>query len=171
MASDNSKTELSDAVLRKRVIYNRWYAKNRVKHLEAVKARAETISAELAEYQRQYRKDNSEKLLIFSRQPEVKVRKKIQALVRFAKLNEEVRAVFHRDHHRRKREKAAGRLRPDVCDVCEQPNLNGRALSFDHCHISGNFRGWLCDNCNKALGFAKDDPEILDKLAAYLRPL
>lgn len=54
--------------------------------------------------------------------------------------------------------------RPDNCYVCDAP---GRTV-FDHCHKKGHFRGWLCNNCNTALGFAKDDPTVLRKLADYL---
>ena len=39
---------------------------------------------------------------------------------------------------------------------------------FDHCHDSNKFRGWLCNNCNLALGHFKDDPLTLVKAAQYL---
>jgi hypothetical protein len=41
-------------------------------------------------------------------------------------------------------------------------------LCFDHNHRSGQFRGLLCDRCNKALGLVDDDPEILRSLAVYV---
>jgi hypothetical protein len=65
-------------------------------------------------------------------------------------------------------EKKAGRQRPLVCEICAEPEPKGRKLHFDHCHKSGRFRGWLCNRCNKALGMARDDPEILVRMAAYL---
>lgn len=49
----------------------------------------------------------------------------------------------------------AGRERPPVCDICRELN---RQICFDHCHLSGSFRGWLCDRCNKTLGIVKDSP-------------
>jgi Recombination endonuclease VII len=60
--------------------------------------------------------------------------------------------------------KKAGRPRPDVCEIC------GRSgpICFDHNHLNGAFRGWLCAGCNAALGMAHDDPELLRKLALYL---
>jgi hypothetical protein len=57
-----------------------------------------------------------------------------------------------------------GRVKPSVCDVCG----NGGKICFDHSHAHGNFRGWLCNRCNLILGHAKDNPEILRKLATYL---
>lgn len=70
---------------------------------------------------------------------------------------------------RDEQERAAGRPRPDLCEVCgEQEQRRGRKLCFDHDHQCGHFRGWLCSRCNLALGNARDNPEILRALAAYL---
>jgi hypothetical protein len=38
----------------------------------------------------------------------------------------------------------------------------------DHCHRTGKVRGVLCRPCNLALGFAKDRPAVLRRLANYL---
>lgn len=71
------------------------------------------------------------------------------------------------DNHARRKEQEATRPRPDLCEVCNRTNW--RRMNFDHDHKTGLFRGWLCDQCNKALGNAEDSPETLDKLASYLR--
>lgn len=64
---------------------------------------------------------------------------------------------------------AAGRPRPDHCEVCGyKPAEGGRGLHFDHCHETGKFRGWLCNWCNLALGHVKDDPARLRALISYL---
>jgi len=65
-------------------------------------------------------------------------------------------------------EKAAGRKRPNVCDLCSGVGLLGKGIVFDHCHQSGEFRGWLCDRCNKVLGLVYDDPDVLQKMIGYL---
>lgn len=39
---------------------------------------------------------------------------------------------------------------------------------LDHCHETGEFRGFLCSNCNQGIGKFKDDPEILLNAIAYL---
>ena len=56
------------------------------------------------------------------------------------------------------------------CKVCEVEAGDGRTtrLVVDHCHKSNNFRGLICNNCNMALGNAKDNSETLRKLADYL---
>lgn len=56
---------------------------------------------------------------------------------------------------------------PVGCEICGQNNTN-RALHFDHCHTTGRFRGWLCHHCNTGLGAARDNPDILRRMIAYL---
>lgn len=52
------------------------------------------------------------------------------------------------------------------CAVCgEEPD---KALCVDHNHKTGKVRELLCNGCNSALGFARENPEILRKLADYL---
>ena len=58
---------------------------------------------------------------------------------------------------------------PECCEVCGKKNKAGTNLSFDHDHKTGKFRGWLCSKCNRILGFADDDIEILEKLIVYLK--
>lgn len=59
----------------------------------------------------------------------------------------------------------AGRPRPTICDLCHE---NNGGIVFDHCHERGNFRGWLCDRCNKVLGLVKDSASLLESMARYL---
>src|SRR5262245_5811176 len=59
----------------------------------------------------------------------------------------------------------AGRPRPTICEVC---GASSKRICFDHCHTSGQFRGWLCSGCNSALGMVKDNAETLRRLADYL---
>lgn len=42
-------------------------------------------------------------------------------------------------------------------------------LSIDHDHITGKVRGLLCQRCNRMLGHAKDNINILKKAIKYLR--
>jgi hypothetical protein len=64
----------------------------------------------------------------------------------------------------RKQERLAGRKKPTECEACG----NDVRLCFDHCHKCKKFRNWLCHNCNVILGHAKDNPELLRKLARRL---
>ena len=55
------------------------------------------------------------------------------------------------------------------CHVCQVPEIECRVrLCMDHCHKTGRFRGWLCENCNKAAGHLKESAEIAHKLIEYL---
>lgn len=55
-----------------------------------------------------------------------------------------------------------------ACAVCGS-HPDGRDLCVDHDHVTGQVRGLLCDLCNRMLGQAGDNPDLLDRGAAYLR--
>lgn len=65
----------------------------------------------------------------------------------------------------KQRLKIAGIPKPNDCPICKR---NEYRIVFDHCHKSGNFRGWICDQCNKVLGLVKDSPIILKGMIKYL---
>lgn len=69
-----------------------------------------------------------------------------------------------------------------VCAICGRPETRSAGhgkgafpLSVDHCHETRNsgkgkgIRSLLCQACNIGLGKFDDDPELLEKAAAYLR--
>ena len=64
------------------------------------------------------------------------------------------------------------RARPNNCEICGRRDVEQghrmRTLCLDHDHNTGLFRGWLCRQCNSALGLVKDNPVILERLIAYL---
>lgn len=62
-----------------------------------------------------------------------------------------------------------------TCAVCGK--LNGtdmhrpgvtKELSVDHNHRTGQLRGLLCNDCNRAIGQLQDSPELCRKAAEYL---
>lgn len=60
-----------------------------------------------------------------------------------------------------------------LCAICRQPESvirGGRTISLavDHDHRTGRIRGLLCAACNKAIGYARDDPSLLQAAIAYL---
>ncbi|HYT41936.1 MAG TPA: endonuclease VII domain-containing protein [Methylomirabilota bacterium] len=54
------------------------------------------------------------------------------------------------------------------CSICKKETKD-RNLAIDHHHGSGVVRSLLCTNCNSVIGFALEDPEILENAAAYIR--
>lgn len=57
------------------------------------------------------------------------------------------------------------------CAICatDAPGGKGNRLHVDHDHATGEVRGLLCTNCNRALGYFKDDGALLLKATAYLQ--
>jgi hypothetical protein len=61
-----------------------------------------------------------------------------------------------------------------VCAGCQSPSTNEkRTKNFcvDHDHKTGKIRGLLCGPCNRGLGYLHDSPELLERLAAYVRAI
>jgi len=56
------------------------------------------------------------------------------------------------------------RPKPTLCEIC----LLEKPLCWDHDHRTGKHRGWLCQNCNTALGHFYDDPNNLSRAITYL---
>lgn len=61
-----------------------------------------------------------------------------------------------------------------LCQSCGEPESfmkNGevRSLSIDHDHNTGAVRGLICNSCNRAIGFAKENADRLQACAEYLR--
>jgi hypothetical protein len=56
-----------------------------------------------------------------------------------------------------------------LCAICRKPeSVEGRSLSVDHCHLTGQVRGLLCTRCNQCLGRLDDNVDIIRNMAAYL---
>ena len=55
-----------------------------------------------------------------------------------------------------------------ICGATKPGRKTNKHFLVDHNHKTNKVRGLLCFNCNKMLGAAKDNPEILRKAAKYL---
>jgi hypothetical protein len=54
---------------------------------------------------------------------------------------------------------------PEVCEIC-----GGRGkMCLDHCHENNVFRGWLCDDCNIAIGRVKENVDTLKAMIEYIQ--
>jgi hypothetical protein len=54
-----------------------------------------------------------------------------------------------------------------LCHATEPGNKSG--WHTDHCHTTKKVRRILCYRCNTGLGKFKEDPELLERAAAYIR--
>lgn len=54
--------------------------------------------------------------------------------------------------------------RKSRCEIC------GRKceLRLDHDHATNTFRGWLCNSCNRGLGYLRDDVKVCRAATQYL---
>ena len=54
----------------------------------------------------------------------------------------------------------------EPCDLCGNPVYKNWQL--DHCHDTGEFRGWLCKGCNTGLGSIGDTFESVVNALKYI---
>lgn len=53
-------------------------------------------------------------------------------------------------------------------EVKDKGGKKSGAWCCDHDHIKGNFRGWLCHDCNRGIGNFKDNVSRLQNAIEYL---
>jgi hypothetical protein len=70
---------------------------------------------------------------------------------------------------RRRKAKLPKPTRPQAlrCECCHKKPK--RTMHLDHCHATGAFRGWLCVNCNTAIGKLGDNLAGVLRAVEYLR--
>lgn len=72
---------------------------------------------------------------------------------------------YQKERARRICEELASRPRANACEICHELQ---ELTVYDHNHKTGEFRGWLCNRCNRVLGLCADNPSLLAGLASYL---
>jgi hypothetical protein len=60
------------------------------------------------------------------------------------------------------------RPEPAHCECCGNPPNGSGLLHLDHCHETGEFRGWLCLSCNAGIGQLGDSALGLIRALDYL---
>ncbi len=56
-----------------------------------------------------------------------------------------------------------------VCAICKGHDAQGAKLSVDHCHTTNQIRGLLCRTCNVAIGYLREDINLLESSIEYLK--
>jgi hypothetical protein len=58
----------------------------------------------------------------------------------------------------------------NCCAICGSNDAGGpgKRFTIDHNHATGEVRGLLCNNCNRALGHFQDSPRLISKALDYL---
>lgn len=54
------------------------------------------------------------------------------------------------------------------CEICGEAFSDENGKVVDHCHETNGVRGFLCNPCNKMLGFARDRPAVMFSAGNYL---
>lgn len=54
------------------------------------------------------------------------------------------------------------------CAICEKTLDSASKAHLDHNHKTKEIRGLLCHNCNRGIGYLKDNIDILQKAIQYL---
>lgn len=58
------------------------------------------------------------------------------------------------------------------CPICNKHFSDGKfgpdSPVVDHCHVDGNVRGIICNECNRGLGYFRDNAEALMNASKYL---
>ena len=118
-----------------------------------------------AEWQREWRKRNPEKLRAYSRKHRLRHPDVCKSSNRNCKLKKAY-GISTSDFDELL--KAQG----GVCAICKQaPSrtaFNTQRLHVDHNHGTGKIRGLLCLNCNRGIGAFQDNFELLHLAATYL---
>jgi len=119
-----------------------WYAANKDREIERVKARQRENAERRNATQRAYRAANPDRLR------EGHLRR------RFGMSLDDYRAMLE--------------LQRGGCAICGRPEPEGGSLHVDHDHETGAVRGLLCFRCNGALGNLDEDVDRLADAIAYL---
>jgi hypothetical protein len=69
----------------------------------------------------------------------------------------------NRDRHKRKI--GWKRVTNEICPICGRLSTQ---LVYDHNHLTDEFRGYICGQCNMGLGMFKDNIESLQRAILYL---
>lgn len=137
----------------------KWRENNRERSLENSRRYYAENRDKMREYARQQYRDCSEKWREIHRRWKSNNREKMRDSRRISKYGTDGHELFN--------------LQAGRCAICNRRisisgNRSGDSGHLDHCSVTGIVRGWLCGDCNPALGKFNHDPHTLRKAAEYL---
>ena len=115
-----------------------------------------TNKRQRAEYMREWRHKNKDKVLATKKKWYLDNKEKVAAMQRKAAYG-----ISTEEYDKLKESQN------NLCAIC-QVKFEVAVLVVDHCHKTGKVRGLLCHSCNKGIGFLQDDPKLLQKAVRYL---
>lgn len=123
-----------------------------------------------AEYDREYRKKNVEKIRKYQ-EDNKEQRSKFQSVWRKDNPEQVARTRILYNHGITLDEYDEMVLaQNNTCAICSNPpGGRWKKLYIDHCHQTGRIRGLLCHNCNLGLGNFRDSPKSLIKASEYIQ--
>jgi hypothetical protein len=142
-------------------------------HRAEIREKARTNYAEnrdqLREYRRLYRKNNQERMRERDKAWRLANQDKVREMsYKYRSSNlVKVKALGRKAKHKMLGYPEPTRPIPSACECCGKPPT--KALDLDHCHVSNRFRGWLCNRCNRGLGFFGDSIDGLMNAVRYLQ--
>jgi hypothetical protein len=156
-----------------------------LKHKDKIKAKRDKLTAKKKAYDKEYVAKNKDRHKAVTKEYYEKNKEKLIANMKKYKVENKDKI----DKQRREKPKPDYRIRTfkyrygmtiedynilfenqeGKCLICgtHQSELK-KPLNIDHCHASKNVRGLLCWKCNVAIGFFKDNVEILQNAIKYL---
>ena len=135
------------------------------------------------EYNKRKRRENPEKWKMLDKEKRLRERQqdieKIRLRERLAKRkwlekNPEKKQISTRNSQLRRygltiEQYTAMRIsQGDCCAICKE-FANGKTLSVDHNHITGQVRSLLCSKCNTGLGMFRENKQLLQNTIDYLK--
>jgi hypothetical protein len=123
-----------------------------------------------AEYHRQWREKNREKLRAYGREYYAKKRRSCALAGRTLATLKDRRCCKRAASQRTATKKGLQqptRPAPTVCECCGKKPKKGFCL--DHDHLTDEFRGWLCGACNRSIGQLGDTLAGVINAVLYLQ--
>lgn len=103
------------------------------------------------EYQKKFYSENKDKIQKYASR-DTKYVKNINLARRYGISIEQYSSLIENQNH--------------CCAICK---LHVEKLVVDHCHTNGNVRALLCRACNVAIGFLKEDLQIMQNAIEYVK--